>query len=208
MHIRPYEPRDRAAVRQLAADTADAGRPIEQLFPDRDIFADLVTRYHTDFEPESSWVADEGGRVVAYLTGCLRPARFRARMLTRILPVVIFKSLVRGVFLRPQVARNFALWIRPRPVQNVHLHLNVAAAARARGIGGGLLETFLARARTAGAREVSAMVREDNTPGRRFFERHGFVAGAVFPAFTSRAGVLRSILYVRREPAAAAPRPR
>ena len=56
--IRPYRPEDRDRLRKIALDTADLGfRPDENIpFPDE--IADILTRYYTDYEPESAWVAD------------------------------------------------------------------------------------------------------------------------------------------------------
>ena len=67
LRIRPYEPRDRAAVRQICCDTADAGQPVERFFPDREVIADLLTNYYTQFEPQSAFVADNGSGAVGDL---------------------------------------------------------------------------------------------------------------------------------------------
>jgi len=69
--IRPYLPADRDAVRQICCDTGFSGDPIDPLFSDRDVFADFFTRYYTDWEPESAWVAESNGHVVGYLIGCI-----------------------------------------------------------------------------------------------------------------------------------------
>ena len=47
--VRPFEPRDRQAVRVICCDSADRGKPIEDLFPDRDLAADVLTAYYTDY---------------------------------------------------------------------------------------------------------------------------------------------------------------
>ena len=73
--IRVYRPDDRDAVRTVACDTADRGEPVEGFFRDREVFADLLTRYYTDWEPQSLWVAEAEGRVIGYLTGCLDTRR-------------------------------------------------------------------------------------------------------------------------------------
>lgn len=51
INIRPYNLKDRAALRTLCCDVADRGGPIENFFPDRDFAADLLTGYYTDYEP-------------------------------------------------------------------------------------------------------------------------------------------------------------
>jgi RimJ/RimL family protein N-acetyltransferase len=186
LRIRPYEPRDRADVRRICADTADAGKPVESFFPDREVIADLVTRYYTDFEPQSSWVVDKGDGVVGYLTGCLDTKRFMRTMIWRIVPKLLFKALVRGVFWHPQTLRlvraNFTIWITSehaaRPALNeypAHLHINLQDGFRGHGLGQDLVNTFCDYAAKAGAPGVHANVSADNPRGAHFFEQLGFI---------------------------------
>ena len=51
------------------------GRPIDPVFQDRELFADYLTSYYTDIEPESCFVLEQNGRVVGYLLGSRRPYR-------------------------------------------------------------------------------------------------------------------------------------
>ena len=69
--IRPYQKEDKGFIRKISGDTANRGKPVETFFKDREVMEDLLTLYYTDFEPQSSWVAEYEGRVVGYLTGCL-----------------------------------------------------------------------------------------------------------------------------------------
>ena len=55
--FRKYRPSDRAAVRRLCCETGFIGNPIDPVFEDRELFADFLTAYYTDFEPESAFVA-------------------------------------------------------------------------------------------------------------------------------------------------------
>ncbi len=185
--IRPYEPRDRAAVRTLCCNTADAGNPVEHFFPDREIFADLVTRYYTDVEPFSSWVTECDGHIAGYLNGCLNTHAFERTMALRILPRLATKSIFRGTLFRAQthsfLAMNIPLWMHPPPpdpteIQRypAHFHINIAPAHRARHIGAALVETFLTHLQQLHIPGVHANVREDNTRARAFFEHHGFTA--------------------------------
>ena len=73
--IRRYESRDREAVRHLCCETGFLGKAIDPVFQDREIFADYLTRYYTDIEPESSFVLEQEGAVKGYLLGSYRPAR-------------------------------------------------------------------------------------------------------------------------------------
>ena len=62
--IRKFEDKDRAAVRKICCDTADRGEPIERFFPDREVAADLLTGYYTDYEPSSTFVGEFQAQVV------------------------------------------------------------------------------------------------------------------------------------------------
>jgi ribosomal protein S18 acetylase RimI-like enzyme len=184
--IRLHEPRDRAAVREICCDTADAGEPCESFFPDREVLADLVTRYYTDFAPQSSWVAEQNGTVTGYLSGSLDTRKAMRATLWRIVPVTFLKAAGRGLFwhrqFRQLVSVNCREWMRTgirRPVSldeyPAHLHINLRKEARGRRIGERLVERFFEQMRAAGVTGVHVGVSEANDGGRKFFERLGFV---------------------------------
>src|SRR3954464_3696784 len=74
--IRPFNPAtDRARVRELCCETGFLGKPIDPVFEDRELFADYLTGYYTDWEPESAWVLVVNGDIRGYLMGSRRPWR-------------------------------------------------------------------------------------------------------------------------------------
>jgi ribosomal protein S18 acetylase RimI-like enzyme len=185
--IRPYECRDREAVRTICCDTADGGGPVDNFFPDREVFGDVLTAYYTDIEPESSWVAETENGVVGYVTGCLDTRKFIRAMVFHILPRVALKAIRRHTLRMPRAKRfflsNFGLWLRYSSEKTVdyhnypsHLHVNLKPGFRAQGMGGELVLRFLEQAKVRGSCGVHANVREDNDRARKFFERLGFVA--------------------------------
>lgn len=201
--IRPYEPGDRAAVRQICCDTADKGEPVERFFPDRELFADLVTRYYTDFEPSSSWVADRGGKVVGYLNGCLNTRRYQGTLFWCIIPAVLLQGIGRGTLLHRQTWKllldGFGTWLRGGFRSSIslegypaHLHINVRREFRGHRIGERLIRQFIEQAWRAGLKGVHLVTREDNLPARRFFEQLGFFELARRPA-GSREGEAQSL---------------
>ncbi len=201
IEIRLYEPRDRAVVREICCDTADAGNPVERFFPDREVFADALTRYYTDLAPEATWIAEDAGQVVGYLTGCFDTRRFLRAMAFRIGPAAFFKALGRGSLWHPLTWRLFlAQFCRASaPLADssntsttasegaypttrnllkeypAHVHINLCQTARGGGVGEQLLEAFLRQAKEAGIAGVHANVSEGNAGGRKFFEKFGFV---------------------------------
>src|ERR671937_239612 len=68
-----YQTSDRAAVRKLCCATGFLGDPIDPVFQDRELFADFLTTYYTDHEPESSFVLEVDGEIRGYLLGSRKP---------------------------------------------------------------------------------------------------------------------------------------
>ena len=65
--LRRYRTDDRAQVREVCCRTAFRNLGVQAIFDqkeDQEMFADYWSRYYTDYEPESVWVAEQEGRVV------------------------------------------------------------------------------------------------------------------------------------------------
>lgn len=180
--VRQYQPADRAMVRQICCDTADQGAPVENFFSDRELVADLLTVYYTDYEPQCTWIAESGSRVVGYLTGSLSTNRWWRTTLWRIGLPALLRSIGRGVLWRTQTWRflreAIRMWRRhPRVSLNgypAHLHVNVQAGFRQQKVGQQLMARFLEQVKDAALSGVHANMRSTNAGGRRFFERMGF----------------------------------
>ncbi len=184
---RPYAAGDRSAVRDIVCETADHGEPIERFFRDRDSFADFMTVYYTDHEPQSVWVAACDGRVVGYLTGCHSSHRYQRVMLWQVMPHAVLRALQRGAFWSGDTWRmlwaGFRTWVRGGFERHrvlarypAHLHINLRKGFRGYAVGSQLLRRFIEQARAAGVRGIHASVSGGNLPARRFFEREGFMA--------------------------------
>jgi ribosomal protein S18 acetylase RimI-like enzyme len=190
--IRPYQPGDREAVRQICCDTADCGQPVENFFHDREFIADVVTRYYTDFEPQFSWVAEHEGQVVGYLNGCLDTRRSQRITGWRIAPAAVLRAVWRGALGRRETWRWFcAMWRTGRSGDRqrrellrsypAHLHVNLQSGFRGEHVGRRLVEKFFEQVRVAGLPGIHASVRGDNASGCRFFEQLGFTELARSP---------------------------
>jgi ribosomal protein S18 acetylase RimI-like enzyme len=205
--VRPYEPPDRAAVREICRATAYGGKPLL----DPRLFTELMTRYYTDFAPEGLWVAERKGRVVGYLAGCFDEARLRRAMVRRIVPRAVAAALARGLLLRPELWQLLSALPRFLAAERhareadlsgypAHLHINLMPAARGRGLGERLMAQLCAEAARRGLPGVHATVLAENRPARRFFEQLGFTALVRRPVFRppGRRGRLEEkIVYVR-----------
>ncbi len=184
--IRSFRPEDRAAVRRICCDTADKGKPVEGFFRDREAFADLITRYYTDYAPQGTWVAQQGQTVAGYLTGCFDTRRYWSIMVARVIPSALIRALGRGTFLQAQtwgvVRAGIGTFFCGGFQEKVsledypaHLHINLLADARGQHSGERLIEGFIEQVKTRGLKGIHLVTRSDNAGARRFFERRGFV---------------------------------
>jgi ribosomal protein S18 acetylase RimI-like enzyme len=197
--IRAYEPSDRPAVRSIVFETGYMGESIEWLWRDRESFADLITRYYTDREPESILLAERNGVVAGYLTGCVDSALAAGSSAGE-----IRRLLLRGALFRPGVA-SF-LWraigdvMRDRgapeealsdPRWPSHLHIDLLPEARGKGLGRRLMSRWFERLARVGSPGVHLGTFAENHEAIRFFEscglaRHGAPIRA--PGFRTREG--------------------
>lgn len=185
MVIRPYSVGDRTAIRQICADTADSGEPLENFFSDRELVADLVTRYYTDFSSEYSWVAQLQGEIVGYLTAAPDTRAFRKCLHWSIGPQAFVRAFGRGLLFQSgtwallgAMVRRKGQVIRPPflvpAAYPAHLHINLLKHARGHHGGQDLLARLLQKLKATHIPGVHATVRADNTGACAFFEHLDF----------------------------------
>jgi GNAT superfamily N-acetyltransferase len=149
---------------------------------DECLVSDLLLLPYLRYTPETVWVADHGGQVVGYLTGCLDTVR-----LDRLRPWILAPRLFRHLVLRRRlvqpptrallryglqsrfVHREFQREATPWPA---HLHLNIAPAHQGTGAGGRLMRHFLQKAKNAGSAGIHVTTSSPHGPS--FFEHYGF----------------------------------
>ena len=159
VRIRPYRPRDRPAIRKLCCDTGYLGRPVDALFRDRELFADLFTNAYLDHEPDWALVAEVDGRVIGYLLGAVSRdfelALLRSGFCTA--TRMIFR-LAAGRYASHPRSGRFVRWLltsgfreQPRhPAHAAHLHWDLDKGFRGRGVCMRLWEIYEAKLRRAG----------------------------------------------------------
>jgi ribosomal protein S18 acetylase RimI-like enzyme len=190
--IRPYEPRDREAVRAICLETAYGGGGDGVIDPG--LLVDLMTRAYTDFAAGALWVAEREAQVVGYLAGGFEEEELRRVQVRRVVPAAVARSFVRGLLWRRELWRllgDLPGWLaEARRSESPdeegypgHLHINLRAEARGAALGSCMVERFLGQARERGLPGVRAVVYETNAPARRFFERLGFRVLGRQPAF-------------------------
>lgn len=182
--IRNFTPGDKEAVREICGDTAFMGAPVENFFLGRRAFVDLAISYYTDFEPQSFFVAQAGGKIVGYLAGCKDTGKYKRIFLWRILPraavrlifgaalfrimnlrffAAVLKSLIKGELRRPDCFKEFP----------AHLHINIREEYRKQGVGLMLMERYLAYLKSEGVKGLHLY--SFSPAGQSFFQKLGFV---------------------------------
>ena len=181
--IRAYQPGDRGQIRRICADTGWLGRPIDPIFEDRELFADFLTTYYVDHEPESCWVAEKEGKIIAYAMGSVHPEQHR-KINKRIGWRAGLKGFWRLITCQyGKTSRKFLWWVvfqspkeDPKSLPDAaHMHWNMYPEARGTEIGKCFLETFIQHALDHGMTEMYGHM--TIPPGKRstkIFERMGW----------------------------------
>jgi len=157
--IRKYRESDRDEVRRICCDTGFLGNPIEGIFQDRELFADLFTNVYLDYEPEWSLVAESQGRVAGYLLGSVNPHFNRTLMLSGFQTACkMLRRLLTGKYSQHPRSEQFVRWVltkglmeQPKhPEEAAHLHVNLERPLRQGLVARSLLMTFEDRLTSAG----------------------------------------------------------
>lgn len=179
--IRPFRSSDRDIVRHLCCETGFLGNPVDPIFEDREVFADFLTVYYTDAEPESSFVLEMDGLVKGYLLGARDHARmkkFQTRHFIGVLPKVLIRYPGYN-----RATKKYLHWLATRgwretpeaPADTAHFHINLLPEARKVSTTRHLIDAFLLYLRNAGEKRVyGQMVSVGERRGERMFERYGF----------------------------------
>ena len=181
--IRKYESRDRPAVRRICCDTALMGEPSAIFFDDDEIFADALTAYFTDYEPESCLVAEQGQTIVGYLIGAKDVKRMDKIFAGKIAVPLLIKALQRGALIRKKnvqfLLRVFLSLIKGEfktPAFSkdypATLHINITKECRMAGIGSKLINTYLDYLRAQEVKGVHFATMSDKAG--RFFSKLNF----------------------------------
>ncbi|MCK4669854.1 MAG: GNAT family N-acetyltransferase [Nanoarchaeota archaeon] len=183
VRIRKYQKKDKDDVRRIACDTGFVGRPIDPIFQDRDLWADALTSYYLDIEPESCFVVEDNGKVRGYLLGCVNLWKLElyiSAIKMRMLGKIILRYLFAGYNKRTKKLIRYILFTRmgeeAKVVRNyAHLHINLEKGYRSRRIGTKLVQNFFDYLKKRNAKGCYAQTfgfrgsRSEN-----FFRRLGF----------------------------------
>jgi hypothetical protein len=179
--IRSYRPSDREAVRQLCCQTGFLGSPIDPVYEDRQLFADFLTTYYTDWEPESSFVVESGGQICGYLLGSRKPLRNQLYSFWQ--NVSLFMKGLARYFRYKTNSRRFIRWtlvhgwreVPAAPRRVPHFHINLLPDARKMSTTRALMSAYLSYLYRCGEKRVyGQIVTFESRRGEKMFERYGF----------------------------------
>ena len=179
--IRRYQASDREAVRTLCCETGFLGAPIDPVYEDRELFADFLTTYYTDHEPESSFVIEKDGELRGYLLGSRKPLRNQFYSFYQ--NVCLFLRALLRYSRYNERSRRFILWILMNgwrevpaaPRRTPHFHINLLPEARKMSTTRALLSAYFSYLYRSGEKRVfGQIVTFESRRGERMFERYGF----------------------------------
>lgn len=152
--IRRFEWKDRSDVRRISCETSFPETDRSFFIEDDEIIADALTLYYTDYEPESCFVAVNGGKVVGYIIGTKDVSMMEKVFSKCILPKFIKKSLDRHLFIKVKTWRLF-FYITMSALKGefyaphfsskypAMLHINIDKDHRGRQLGKRLIEHYV-----------------------------------------------------------------
>jgi hypothetical protein len=180
--IRSYQASDRSAVRRLCCDTGFLGEPIDPIYEDRELFADFLTTYYTDHEPESSFVVETAaGELCGYLLGSRKPLRNQLYSFYQNVCLFLRALLRYGRY--NEHSRRFILWVLMNgwrevpaaPRRTPHFHINLLPDARKVSTTRTLLSAYFSYLYRSGEKRVyGQIVTFESRRGEKMFERYGF----------------------------------
>jgi len=181
--IRQYQKADRDFVRKIAYNTAFMGDPADIFFEGKEILADFLTQYFTDYEPESCFVAQTHGRVIGYLIGAKNTSRLMRIFQVKILSRLLIQAVIKGALLKKKnimfifhylmsfLCQEFKMpdFAKSYPAT---LHINLEENWRNLKIGSRLITTYLDYLAKAQIRGVYLATLSDRAS--EFFRKRGF----------------------------------
>jgi len=185
MLIRQYKPSDRSAIEEIQFNTYFLGKPMSEFVSSRAPFSAELAHYFE--EPKSTFVAEDKGKVVGYLIGCLDDSKHDKKLFYVKSDIKNFiKSFslpkkdraywrARVVFLfQVMLGKSGELKLKT-PKGAGHLHINLLSSARGGGVGSKLLKTFFKYAKKKGVKIIHADSFQTRiNPNKNFWIKNGF----------------------------------
>ncbi len=181
--IRKFKFEDRESVRDIAWETAFLGESADAFFSGKEILADFLTLYFTDYEPGSCFVAVSANRVEGYLVGSTDCRRLALTFKNKILHGLLIKFIFSGaIFRRKNLKAIFAFFLSFLKGEfnmkgdigdyPATLHINLRKDCRGAGAGARLISAFEQYLKDKGVQGVHLATM--STAAGDFFRKQGF----------------------------------
>lgn len=179
-----FAPEDRRFIRELSCDTAFWGEPVEKFFDCREIIADALTLYYTEYEKESIFIAEIEGKKAGYLVGCKDIRRYKRVLTTKILPLLLLKSIIKAPIICKRKNILFLFYCAVSFFKKeffssnlsddypATLHINVDIKYRNKGVGGKLINEYINYLKKIGITGIH--ITTFSPSAVKFFEKNGF----------------------------------
>ena len=187
--IVPYEKHYREVVRRCVFETGYGGANVAPFFTDRELFADLLTLYYTDYEPGHALIGVVDGEPAGYLLGCADTERYNAVMKKNVYPLIV-RRLLRGEYqidglTLQYLVRGIRLLLHgaevtpPAGQYPAHLHIDLFEPYRRFGLGTRLMRVWMDALRAMGSPGLHLGTSSVHTQSQPFYEKLGFRRYAV-----------------------------
>lgn len=184
IEIVKYERKYRKMVRDCVYETGYGGKSAKIYFEDRALFADMITLYYTDYEPESGFVPLVDGKPGGYLLGAVDTEKYTTVMKKEIIPRMLKKMIIGKYNMGPGVRKNLYLSILsqmrgegcepPLDKYPAHLHIDLFSNFRRFGLGHKLIDAYLDYLRDLKIPGVHLGTSSFHTEALPFYEKLGF----------------------------------
>lgn len=185
LRVRPYAPKDRAALYRICLETGDSGADATALYHDPDLIGHVYAGPYGEFSPELAFVLEDAasGEVCGYVLGVLDTAAFEDTLerawwppLRERYPLPATPPEARSpdeklIALIHARRRSDAALLHDFPS---HLHIDLLARAQGGGHGRRLIDALLARLRELGSPGVHLGVGARNVNAIGFYQHLGF----------------------------------
>ncbi len=154
IYIREFKNSDRKDIRRISCQTAFLGIPYTEIFDDKEILADVLTLYFTNYEPKSCFVTISKNKVIGYIIGSKDVKLMRRVFISKLLPKLFVKILFRNVLFKRNT-RTFLMGIITSIMRGeffnpdfskqypATLHINIDENYRGLNIGKNLVNYYL-----------------------------------------------------------------
>lgn len=166
MIIRNYQSKDRDSVNDIQLKTYLVGKPLD--VKNKKIINDSI-KYYLEEEPQSCFVAEDKGKVVGYLLGCLDDKNHEENLfdyvwkIYRKLFLLSFMHKSDRKFWKGQIKGMTNALLGKSDEKNLrhpknagHIHINLLPEARGKGVGTKLMNKFFKYAKSRKVKMIHA----------------------------------------------------